>query len=92
MMSLAVWAGDSVAALTYNKGNHGRSVATGSFEPFDEFFDLPDLDVLFGFIWLWSTHIDKLADQRRPAREREFSRLKEDADRRPEARWKHNRS
>lgn len=28
-----------------------------SFEAFDQFLDLPDLDVLFSVVWLRSTHV-----------------------------------
>lgn len=45
------------ARLTDDERNHGSSIASSCLKTFDEFFDLPDLNVLFCFVWLRGRHI-----------------------------------
>lgn len=44
--------------------NNMRAYDLRCFEAFDQFLDLPDLDVLFSVIWLRGTHVCGLCKRR----------------------------
>jgi hypothetical protein len=43
--------------LTDDERNHGGSIASCGLQALDQFLDLPDFDVLLGFVRLGITHL-----------------------------------
>jgi hypothetical protein len=45
--------------VTNDKRDHRSSISSGCLQTFDQFFDLPDFDILLRFVGLGVAHFDR---------------------------------